>query len=120
MPGPVAIEVNQTSSLSSKKSSEARGLCLSGTVEWLLLVFQYYPGGDRESSLWGESGWERGRRRETEGCEEKRVLLKCLALWSMLAQIAEVQWPGKGEIKRPKVNMRTKRLLSIWKEVQDI
>ena len=35
-------------------------------------------------------------------------------------QIAEVQWPGNGEIKRPEVNMRAKRLLSIWKEVKDI
>ena len=61
-----------------------------------------------------------GRRREMEGCEEKRVLLKCLTLWPMIAQIAEVQWPGKGEIKRPEVNMRAKRLLSIWKEVKDI
>ena len=33
VPGPVDIEVNQTSSLSSKKSSEARDLYLSGTVE---------------------------------------------------------------------------------------
>ena len=85
-------------------------------------MFQYNPGGDRESSLWGESDRERGmkRRGEMEGCEEKRVLLKCLTLWSMIAQIAEVQWPGNGEIKRPEVNMRAKRLLSIWKEVKDI
>jgi len=55
-----------------------------------------------------------------EGCEEKRVLLKCLTLWPMIAQIAGVQWPGKGEIKRLEVNMRAKRLLSIWKEVKDI
>ena len=33
VPGSVDIAVNQTSSLSSKKSSEARDLCLRGTVE---------------------------------------------------------------------------------------
>jgi len=33
VPGPVDIEVNQILSLSSKKSSEARDLCLRGTVK---------------------------------------------------------------------------------------
>ena len=66
----------------------------------------------------GVGRWRDVRRRHRRRLV--RVLLKCLTLWSVVAQTAEVQRPGKGEIKGPEVNRRAKSFLSSCEEVKNI
>lgn len=76
--------------------------------------------GNRESSLFlegrGRDKWKIVRRGDRRLA---KVLLKCLTLWSGVAN-TEVRWPGKGGIKGSEVSKRAKSLLSSCEEVENI